>query len=55
MAALLVIPIAWWVTYVWLKDFAYKNKIRGWVFLLPDGVVLLIALKKAVTKLLRQH
>jgi hypothetical protein len=35
---------AWWATYKWLQDFAYRTTMNWWVFALCGFVMLLIAL-----------
>ncbi|WP_299314717.1 ABC transporter permease [uncultured Aquimarina sp.] len=37
-------PIAWYIMYNWLQDFAYKIDIQWWMFLLSGGSSILIAL-----------
>jgi len=37
-------PIAWWATYKWLQDFAYKTTMSWWVFIISGIAMLLIAL-----------
>ena len=37
-------PIAWWASYKWLQDFAYKINMSWWVFALCGFAMLLIAL-----------
>ena len=44
LAFLIAAPIAWWATYKWLQDFAYRTAVSWWVFLLAGGGMLLIAL-----------
>jgi len=44
IAAMIAIPIAWWMMNSWLKDFAYRTKIYWWVFLIAGSMALIIAL-----------
>jgi putative ABC transport system permease protein len=37
-------PVAWWMMYKWLQDFAYRINISWWIFLLAGIIALLIAL-----------
>jgi len=37
-------PIAWWATYKWLQNFAYKTEMSWWIFLLCGFALLLVAL-----------
>lgn len=37
-------PLAYWIMYRWLKDFAYRVELSWWVFALAGSVALLIAL-----------
>jgi hypothetical protein len=41
---IIAIPIAYFVTFKWLENFAYKINIQGWVFLLGGFIVLIITL-----------
>ncbi len=35
-------PVAWWASYKWLEDFAYKTNMSWWVFAIGGfGMVLL--------------
>lgn len=43
-AFVIAAPIAWWATYNWLQDFAYRTAVSWWVFLLAGAGMLLIAL-----------
>ncbi len=36
-------PIAWYLMYGWLQDFAYRTGIHWWVFVLSGVIALLIA------------
>ena len=44
LAILIAVPIAWWGSYKWLEDFAYKTELSWWIFVLGGGALLLIAL-----------
>lgn len=44
IAAVVAIPIAWWMMNSWLNDFAYRTKLYWWIFLAAGAVALLIAL-----------
>jgi ABC-type antimicrobial peptide transport system permease subunit len=44
IAFVIATPIAWWATYKWLQDFAYKINMSWWVFALCGFALLLIAL-----------
>jgi putative ABC transport system permease protein len=44
IAFLIATPIAWYLMYQWLKDFAYRTHISWWMFALPGLMALLIAL-----------
>ncbi len=44
VACLIASPIAWWATYRWLQDFAYRTSMNWWVFLVSGSAMLLIAL-----------
>ncbi len=43
IAALIAIPVAWWLMSSWLKDFTYSISIQAWHFGVSVGVLLLIA------------
>jgi putative ABC transport system permease protein len=44
IAAVLAAPLAGWVMYAWLQDFAYRIKISIWIFVVPGLLAVLIAL-----------
>ncbi len=44
IANLIAIPLAWWASYTWLQDFAYRIEIRWWVFAVAGLSALVIAL-----------
>jgi putative ABC transport system permease protein len=44
IAALIALPVGWWVMHQWLLDFVYRVNIGWWVFVAAVSVSLLIAL-----------
>ena len=44
LSLLIASPLAWWLTDRWLRDFAYRTPIAGWVFPLAGAGAILIAL-----------
>lgn len=44
IAILIASPLAWWASYNWLQDFAYRIDIQWWVFALAGLLALTIAL-----------
>jgi ABC-type antimicrobial peptide transport system permease subunit len=44
LAFVIATPLAWWATYKWLEDFAYKTSMSWWVFALCGFAMLLVAL-----------
>lgn len=50
---LLAAPLAWWLMYKWLEDFAYRTSISAWIFLLAGGIALLIAFVTVSTQALK--
>jgi len=44
VAFLLAIPLSWWAMHFWLRDFAYRAPVAGWVFVLATFITTLIAL-----------
>lgn len=44
IAILIATPIAWWATYKWLQNFAYKTGMNWWVFVLAGLCMMLFAL-----------
>ena len=53
IAALLAMPVAWWMMNNWLSDFAYRTKIYWWVFVIAGAIALLIALCTVSMKALK--
>jgi putative ABC transport system permease protein len=43
IALLVATPLAWYLMYKWLEDFAYRINIQWWVFLLAGSVAVMIA------------
>jgi putative ABC transport system permease protein len=41
---LLAVPLGWYLMEGWLSDFAYRIRLRWWIFALAGGLALLIAL-----------
>lgn len=44
VAAVIAFPLAWWVMYSWLQDFAYRTHISWWVFIMAGTLAALIAI-----------
>ncbi|MEO8415569.1 MAG: ABC transporter permease [Ginsengibacter sp.] len=44
IAFVIAAPIAWWASYEWLQDFAYRTTMGAWVFVVSGLGMLLIAL-----------
>jgi putative ABC transport system permease protein len=44
IAAVVAIPVSWFIMNKWLQDFAYRINIEWWMFLLSCGAAVLIAL-----------
>lgn len=44
IAFVIAAPIAWWVSYKWLEDFAYRTSLSWWIFLLSGFVMMFFAL-----------
>lgn len=44
IAFLLAVPCTWWIMNTWLKDFAYRAPIAGWIFPVAGFLTALIAL-----------
>ena len=44
IAAILSLPLAWWLLHKWLQQYTFRIELKWWAFLLPVVAVLLIAL-----------
>jgi putative ABC transport system permease protein len=44
IASVIAFPLAWWSMNKWLQDFAYRENISWWVFVIAGVVALFIAL-----------
>lgn len=44
IAFLIAVPVAWYGTYNWLQDFAYKANISFWIFLASGCIMIFFAL-----------
>lgn len=44
IAFLIATPLAWWATYDWLKDFAYRTEMNWWVFAAAGAFMLLVTI-----------
>ena len=44
IAAVIAFPIAWYIMYNWLQDFAYRTSIAWWVFVVAGVIAAAIAL-----------
>lgn len=44
LAFVIAAPIAWWATYKWLQNYAYKTNMSWWIFAISGFSMLLIAL-----------
>ncbi len=53
ISILLAAPLAWWIMYKWLEDFAYRTSINVWIFLLAGGIAVLIAFITVSTQALK--
>ena len=43
IASIIGFPLAWWASYQWLQDYAYRINIGWWVFLVTGVAALFIA------------
>ncbi|MGV8878668.1 MAG: FtsX-like permease family protein [Sphingobacteriaceae bacterium] len=44
IAIVIATPLAWWVMYIWLQEFAYRTTINWWIFALAGLLTIGIAL-----------
>jgi len=44
IAFVIAAPFAWWASYKWLQDFAYRTNMSWWVFVISGVVMLVLAL-----------
>ena len=44
LAVLIALPIAWWGSNEWLKNFAYKTSLSWWVFAGGGAILIVIAM-----------
>lgn len=44
IANIIAWPFAWFISYKWLQNFAYRTSIGIWIFILSAGLALIIAL-----------
>jgi ABC-type antimicrobial peptide transport system permease subunit len=44
ISSIISFPLAWWIMYNWLQDYAYRVQISWWIFLVAAGLAVLIAL-----------
>ncbi|MBW8686308.1 ABC transporter permease [Chitinophaga rhizophila] len=44
IALLVATPLAWYLMYQWLSDFAYRIDIQWWVFVLAGGIAVILSL-----------
>ncbi|HSU27959.1 MAG TPA: ABC transporter permease [Chitinophagaceae bacterium] len=44
IASVIAFPIAWWAMNIWLREFAYRINISGWVFVIAGAMALAIAM-----------
>src|SRR5690606_19282653 len=50
VAIIISSPIAWWIMYKWLENFAYRIEIQWWMFALAGLVAIFIALTTVSTQ-----
>ncbi len=53
VANLIAWPLAWYAMNRWLQNFAYRVDMSWWIFVLADGLALLIALMTVSTQAIR--
>jgi ABC-type antimicrobial peptide transport system permease subunit len=44
VAFVIAVPAAWWATYQWLQDYAYKTTMSWWLFAMCGLFMLIVAL-----------
>jgi ABC-type antimicrobial peptide transport system permease subunit len=44
LAFIIAAPIAWWATYKWLQNYAFKTNMSWWIFAISGFSMLVIAL-----------
>jgi putative ABC transport system permease protein len=44
IAFVIAAPLAWWATYKWLQDFAYRTEMSWWVFVVSGSAMVVVAL-----------
>jgi ABC-type antimicrobial peptide transport system permease subunit len=44
LAIFIAIPIGWWAMNSWLKDYAYRAPVSGWIFVATGGLAIGIAM-----------
>ncbi len=44
IAFVIAAPLAWWASYKWLENFAYKTSVSWWVFVVSGSAMLFVAL-----------
>jgi len=44
LAFVIAAPIAWWATYKWLQNYAYKTNMSWWIFAISGFSMLIIAI-----------
>jgi len=44
IASVISFPLAWWVMYKWLQDFAYRTDLSWWIFLAAGALAIFIAI-----------
>jgi len=43
IAIIIATPLSWWAMNTWLQNFAYREAVRWWIFILAGGIALVIA------------
>jgi len=43
IAAVISSPIAWYMSHIWLQDFAYRISIHWWIFIAAGAASLIVA------------